>query len=88
MKKILAATILAIGLVSAGFVYAHGGGGYGGDYGMMGDGGYGMGPGMMSSDGNSGYGCPGAVRFGQNGSNSQNNQQYVSGHHSTAQENK
>ena len=82
MKKILIATVLAVGLASAGFVYAHGGsygGGYdmmgGSGYGMMGGGGYGMGPGMMYGDG--GYGCPGAAGYGQNGWNSENNQKFL-----------
>ena len=79
MKKILIATVLAIGLASAGLVYAHGGG-YGGGYDMMSGGGYyGMGPGMMYGyGGNDGdYGCPGAVAFGQNGWNSKNNQKFL-----------
>ena len=62
MKRILIATVLAIGLTTAGgYAYAHGSGGGseygghgmmmgGGGYGMM-DGAYGMGPGMMEDYG-------------------------------------
>ena len=54
MKRILIATVLAVGLASAGFVYAHGGG-YGmmdGGYDMMGDGHVMMGDGHgMMGDG-------------------------------------
>ncbi len=83
MKKILIATVLAVGLASAGFVYAHGGG-YGmmgGGNGMMGGSGYGMmGPGMMGGAGgyDGGYGCPGAAGFGQNGWTSEKQQKFLS----------
>jgi hypothetical protein len=75
MKKIFIATILAVGLASAGFVYAHGGG-----YGMMGGGGYGMmGPGMMygHGDNDGDYGCPGAAGFGRNDWNSESQQKFL-----------
>ncbi len=68
MKKMIIAAVLAVGLATAGMVYAHGGYGYGGygmgGYGMMGPGygygGYGMmGPGMMGGGYGNGYACPG-----------------------------
>lgn len=92
MKKIILASVLALGLATAGLVYAHGGGnGYGGGYNMMGGGGYGMmgggyggmGPGMMGGYGwNGGYNSgPDADGFGpngqQNGWNSENNQKFL-----------
>ena len=81
MKKILIATVLAIGLTTAGgYAYAHGNGGgseYGG-HGMMG-GGYGMGPGMMDDygDNDGGYDHPGAVGFGRNGWTREQNQKFL-----------
>lgn len=75
MKKILIATVLAIGLASAGFVYAYGGGN-----GMMGGESYEMmGPGMMGGHGNNNgqYGCPGAAGFGQNGLSSEKQQKFL-----------
>jgi hypothetical protein len=82
MKKILVATVLAVGLASAGFVYAHSGG-YGmmgGGHGMMGGGGYEtMGPEMMGGAGgyDGEYGCPGAAGFGQNGWSSEKQQKFL-----------
>ncbi len=83
MKKMIIATVLAVGLATAGLVYAQGG--YGGGYGMgpgygwmgpgMGGHGYGwMGRGMRGYNG--GYGCPG-YGYGWGGAqNSWNSQQY------------
>ena len=77
MKKIFIATVLAVVLASAGFVYAYGGGCGGGGRGMMGGGGYGMMGGGYG--GNYGCnGCPGAAGFGQNGWNSENQQKFLS----------
>ncbi len=90
MKKIVVATVLAIGLMTAGgYAHAQGNGdgsGYGGHgrmmggggYGMMG-GGYGMGPGMMDDYGDNDGGCnhPGAVGFGRNGWTSEQNQKFL-----------
>ncbi|MFH0780687.1 MAG: hypothetical protein V2B20_01890 [Pseudomonadota bacterium] len=90
MKRILIATVLTIGLITAGG-YANAGGngggsGYGshgmmmggGGYGMMG-GGCGMGSGMMRDygDHDSGYNHPGAAGVGRNGWTSEQNQKYL-----------
>ena len=82
MKKFLIAMVLVVGLATAGFVYARGGG-----YGMGGCGmnGYGMGgPGMMGPgmmDGYCGNGpnpnCPGAVGYGPDGWNSEKHQKFL-----------
>ncbi len=83
MKKVLIASVLAVGLAS-GVAFAHNngygsGGGYGGHM-MGGYGGYGMmGPGMMNGYG---YGgdyddCPGAAALGNNGWNSQSQQKFL-----------
>ena len=88
MKRILIATVLAIGLTTAGgYVYAHGNG-YGSEYdgGMMDGGGYGMmdddygmGPGMMRDyrHNEDGYNHPGAAGFGRNGWTSEQNQKFL-----------
>jgi len=83
MKKILIATILAVGLAAGGWAYAHGsgnsygmtgndsyammGGGGSGGYGMMGGGGSG-GYGMMGGGGSGGYGNMGGGNGMGNGS--------------------
>ncbi|MBU1568130.1 MAG: hypothetical protein KJ630_21215 [Proteobacteria bacterium] len=89
MKRILIATVLAIGLMtSGGYANARGNGGgsgYGGHGMMMGGGGYGMmgggcgmGSGMMEDYGfNKGlYHYPGAAGFGRNGWTSEQNQKF------------
>lgn len=77
MKKIVLATVLTLGLATAGYVYAHGGYGYDGGYGMMGSG-YGMmGGGRMMG---SGSGCPGYGWNGAaNGWNTAENQNFLQG---------
>jgi len=92
MKKILLISVLALGLATAGLVYAHGGGyGYGGGNNMMGGGGYGMmgnGYGGMGQGMMDGYGCNGGYNYGsnadgfgpngrQNGWNNANNQKFL-----------
>ena len=93
MKKVIIASVLAVGLAS-GVAFAHNsgygpGGGYGGQmmgggYGMMGGGygnrggGYGMmGPGMMNGYGGDYDNCPGAAAFGKNGWNSESQQKFL-----------
>ena len=61
MKKIVIATVLAVGLAAGGWVYAHGSGN---SYGMTGNGSYAMmggggGYGMMGGGGGGGYGMMG-----------------------------
>lgn len=90
MKRILIATVLAIGLTTAGgYAYADdnaGGSNYGGHgmmmggggYGMM-MGGYGMGPGMMEDYGfnRGGHHYPGAAGFGRNNWTSEQNEKFL-----------
>ena len=85
MKNILIATVLAIGLTTAGgYAYAQGNGGelgYGGPGMMMGGGGYGMGQGMMDDYGNNDARCnqPGAAGFGRNSWTREQNQNFLDG---------
>jgi hypothetical protein len=91
MKKILIATVLTIGLATAGgYAYSHGnrgGSGYGGHGMMMGGGGYGMmdgscgkGPGMTNDYGDNDdvNNHPGTTGFRRNGWTSEQNQKFLS----------